>query len=67
MRSGTCGGSLEACNRGVHLMLSWLGKLAGSLDEVFTLEEAGKTLKRVVTLTLDNGNKWQGTYHYLRA
>jgi hypothetical protein len=48
-------------------MLSWLGKLAGSLDEVFTLEEAGKTLKRVVTLTLDNGNKWQGTYHYQRA
>jgi hypothetical protein len=67
LRSGTCEGSLEAVEGGVHLVLSWRGELAGSQDEVFTLEASGETLKRVVTLTLENGNSWRGTYHYVRT
>ena len=67
LRSGSCSGTLAAVERGGNLLLTWKGELAGSQDEVFTLEDGGVTLKRVVTLTLENGKTWQGTYHYVRA
>lgn len=67
LRSGGCSGTLEAVEGGVHLVLTWRGELSGSQDEVFTLEDGGVTLKRVVNLTLGNGRTWQGIYHYVRA
>lgn len=67
LRSGTCSGTLRAVDGGVNLVLTWRGELSGSQDEVFTLEDGGVTLRRVVTLTLDNGGKWEGIYYYNRA
>ena len=67
LRSGQCSGTLRAVEGGVNLVLTWKGELAGFQDEVFTLEDGGATLKRVVKLTLDNGKTWEGTYYYTRV
>ncbi|OUS43063.1 hypothetical protein BE221DRAFT_81642 [Ostreococcus tauri] len=67
LRSGDQTGSVSADDARVRLETSWRDDLPGSMTETFFLDHASRELVREVTVRLDTGDAWSGTYRYRPA
>ena len=67
LRSGDQTGSVSADDARVRLETSWRDDLPGSMTETFFLDQASRELVREVTVRLDTGDAWSGTYRYRPA